>query len=143
MNLNEPPRRGENFVTRKITRAAARIKLSLQQELTLGNLDAQRDWGYAKEYVAAMWIALQQDKPDDYVLATNEVHSIRDFLDASFGHVGLDWRDYVQFDERLLRPTEGQLLRGDYSKAKARLGWEPQLRMPGLAALMVDADMQF
>ena len=138
---HESPRRGENFVTRKITRAAARIKLGLQKELVLGNLDAQRDWGYAKEYVEAMWLTLQQHKPDDYVLATNEVHSIRDFLDAAFGHAGLDWKNCVRFDERLLRPTEAQLLRGDYAKAKAKLGWEPQIRMKALAALMVDADL--
>jgi len=138
---HESPRRGENFVTRKITIAAARIKKGLQKELYLGNLDARRDWGFAKEYVEGMWRMLQQDKPDDYVLATNETHTIGEFLDASFGHLGLDWHDHVKFDERLLRPAEVDLLIGDYSKAKRALGWEPQTRMKALAALMTDADL--
>ena len=138
---HESPRRGENFVTRKITLAAARIKGGQQKELHLGNLEARRDWGYAKEYVEGMWRMLQQDQPDDYVLATNETHSIRDFLEVAFGHVGLDWHDHVKFDQRLLRPAEVDLLIGDYSKAKARLGWEPQTRMQALARLMVDADV--
>lgn len=138
---HESPRRGESFVTRKITIAAARIKAGLQKELYLGNLDSKRDWGYAKEYVEGMWRMLQQDEPDDYVLATNETHTIREFLDAAFGRVGLDWHDYVKFDERLLRPAEVDLLIGDYSKAKAELGWEPATRMKGLAELMVDADL--
>jgi len=138
---HESPRRGESFVTRKISIAAARIKKGLQKELYLGNLDAKRDWGYAKEYVEGMWRMLQQDKPDDYVLATNETHTIEDFLAATFGHLDLDWRDYVKFDSRYLRPAEVDLLIGDYSKAKAALGWEPQTRMHGLAKLMVDADL--
>ena len=138
---HESPRRGENFVTRKITIAAARIKKGLQPGLSLGNLDSQRDWGYAKEYVEGMWRMLQQDEPGDYVLATNETHSIREFLDTAFGHVGLDWHDHVKFDSRLLRPAEVDLLIGDYSKAKARLGWEPQTRMHALAKLMVEADL--
>jgi GDPmannose 4,6-dehydratase len=138
---HESPRRGENFVTRKISIAAARIKAGLQKELHLGNLEARRDWGYAKEYVEGMWRMLQADHPDDYVLATGETHSIRDFLDASFGHVGLDWRDHVRFDDRLLRPAEVDLLVGDYSKAKRELGWEPSTRMAELARLMTDADV--
>jgi len=138
---HESPRRGESFVTRKISIAAARIKKGLQKELYLGNLDAKRDWGYAKEYVEGMWRMLQQDKPDDYVLATNETHTIEDFLTAAFGHVDLDWRDYVKFDSRYLRPAEVDLLIGDYSKAKHALGWEPHTRMHGLAKLMVDADL--
>lgn len=137
---HESPRRGENFVTRKITRAVGRIKAGLQDKLYLGNLDSKRDWGYAKEYIEGMWMMLQQDKPSDYVLATNETHSIKEFLDASFGYADLDWKDYVSFDERLLRPAEVDLLIGDYSKAKEELGWEPRTRMKGLAELMVDAD---
>jgi GDPmannose 4,6-dehydratase len=138
---HESPRRGESFVTRKISLAAARIKSGLQQELYLGNLDAQRDWGYAKEYVEGMWLMLQQDKPDDYVLATNETHPIREFLEAAFGRVNLDWHDYVRFDERHLRPAEVDLLIGDYAKAQRHLGWEPRTRMQALAELMVDADV--
>lgn len=138
---HESPRRGENFVTRKISIAAARIKAGLQEKLVLGNLDSQRDWGYAKEYVEGMWLMLQQDKPADYVLATNETHSIRDFLEASFGALDLDWHDYVTFDPKFLRPAEVDLLIGDYSKAKADLGWEPATRMKDLARLMVDADL--
>ena len=138
---HESPRRGENFVTRKISMAAAGIKQGRQKELILGNLDAQRDWGYAKEYVEGMWLMLQQEHPDDYVLATHETHSIRDFLDVAFGHVDLDWHDYVRFDDRLLRPAEVDLLVGDYTKAKQRLGWEPRTRMKALAELMVDADL--
>ncbi len=138
---HESPRRGENFVTRKITIAAARIKAGLQKDLYLGNLDSKRDWGFAKEYVEGMWRMLQQDKPDDYVLATNETHTIRDFLDAAFGRLNLDWHDHVKFDERLLRPAEVDLLIGDYTKAKRELGWEPDTRMKGLAELMVDADL--
>lgn len=138
---HESPRRGESFVTRKISLAAARIKKGLQQELYLGNLEAQRDWGYAKEYVEGMWRMLQQDEPDDYVLATNETHTIRAFLDAAFARVDLDWKDHVRFDERHLRPAEVDLLIGDYAKAKTRLSWEPHTRMKGLAELMVDADL--
>ncbi|QYM79789.1 GDP-mannose 4,6-dehydratase [Horticoccus luteus] len=137
---HESPRRGESFVTRKITIAAARIKAGLQKDLFLGNIDSKRDWGYAKEYVEGMWRMLQQDEPDDYVLATNETHTIREFLDVAFGRVGLDWHDHVKFDDRLLRPAEVDLLIGDYAKAQAKLGWEPATRMKGLAELMVDAD---
>jgi GDPmannose 4,6-dehydratase len=138
---HESPRRGETFVTRKITIAAARIKQGLQRELYLGNLDSRRDWGYAKEYVEGMWRMLQQDQPDDYVLATNETHTIREFLDAAFGRLNLDWHDHVKFDNRLLRPAEVELLIGDYAKAQRELGWEPQIRMKALAELMTDADL--
>lgn len=138
---HESPRRGENFVTRKITRAAARIKLGLQSELKLGSLDARRDWGYAPEYVEAMWRMLQHDKPDDYVLATGEAHTIGDFLDAAFGHAGLDWRRHVRFDERFVRPVEIAELVGDSSRARTQLGWEPRTRLRALAAIMVDADL--
>jgi GDPmannose 4,6-dehydratase len=139
---HESPRRGETFVTRKISRAIARIKAGLQDKLYLGNLDAKRDWGYAKEYVEAMWLMLQQAKPDDYVIATNETHSIREFLDVAFGHAGLDWNKYVEIDSRYYRPAEVDLLRGDYSKAKKQLGWEPKTRFSDLAKLMVDADIK-
>lgn len=138
---HESPRRGENFVTRKITLAAARIKCGLQDSLQLGNLDSRRDWGYAKEYVEGMWRMLQQDQPDDYVLATNETHTIRDFLDVAFGRLDLDWKDYVTFDKRFLRPAEVDLLIGDHSKATEKLGWEPRTRMKSLAELMADADL--
>jgi len=139
---HESPRRGENFVTRKISLAAARIKKGLQDKLVLGNLDSKRDWGYAKEYVEGMWLMLQQDTPDDYVLATNETYTIKEFLDAAFNRVGLDWKNYVVFDKQYLRPAEVDLLIGDYSKAKAKLGWEPKTRMKALAELMVDADLE-
>ena len=139
---HESPRRGETFVTRKITRAVAHIKAGLQQKLYLGNLDAKRDWGFAKEYVEAMWLMMQQDTPDDYVIATNETHSIREFLDVAFGHVGLDWNKYVEIDPRYYRPAEVELLIGDYSKAKKKLGWEPKTKFEDLAKLMVDADMK-
>jgi GDPmannose 4,6-dehydratase len=139
---HESPRRGENFVTRKITIAAARIKLGLQKDLYLGNIDSKRDWGYAAEYVEGMWRMLQQDQPDDYVLATNETWTIKDFLAASFGALDLDWQKYVKFDERFTRPAEVDLLIGDYSKAKNKLGWEPQTRMHALAKLMVDSDLE-
>jgi len=138
---HESPRRGENFVTRKITVAAARIKKGLQKELYLGNLDSKRDWGFAPEYVEGMWRMLQADQPDDYVLATHETYTIRDFLDTAFGHAGLDWQKHVKFDSRFLRPAEVDLLIGDYSKAKKQLGWEPRTRMHALAKLMVDADL--
>ena len=139
---HESPRRGENFVTRKISIAAARIKKGLQEKLYLGNLDSKRDWGYAKEYVEGMWLMLQQDTPDDYVLATNETHTIKAFLEAAFNCVGLDWKNYVIFDDKYLRPAEVDLLIGDYSKAKAKLGWEPKTRMRELAELMVDSDLE-
>jgi GDPmannose 4,6-dehydratase len=139
---HESPRRGETFVTRKITRALAQILAGLQDKLFLGNLDAKRDWGYAKEYVEAMWLMLQQDKPDDYVIATNETHSIREFLDLAFEYKGLDWKNYVEIDPRYYRPSEVDLLIGDYSKAKKQLGWEPKTKFADLVKLMVDADVQ-
>ncbi len=139
---HESPRRGETFVTRKITRALAQILAGLQDKLYLGNLDAKRDWGYAKEYVEAMWLMLQQEKPDDYVIATNETHSIREFLDVAFGYKGLDWQKYVAIDERYYRPAEVDLLIGDYAKAKRQLGWEPKTKFDELVKLMVDADVK-
>ena len=138
---HESPRRGETFVTRKITRAIARILAGQQQKLYLGNLDSKRDWGYAKDYVKAMWLMLQQDQPDDYVVATNETHSIREFLDIAFSHVKLDWQDYVEFDPRYLRPAEVDLLIGDSSKAKKQLGWTPSVSFEELVHLMVEADL--
>ncbi len=139
---HESPRRGETFVTRKITRAIASIKHGLQQKLFLGNLDAKRDWGYAKEYVEAMWLMLQQPEPDDFVIATGETHSVREFLEVAFGHAGMDWRKHVEIDPRYYRPAEVDLLIGDYSKAKRKLGWEPKTKFEDLAKLMVDADMK-
>jgi GDPmannose 4,6-dehydratase len=139
---HESPRRGETFVTRKITRAIARIVAGEQTKLYLGNLDAKRDWGYAKDYVNAMWLMLQQDEPDDYVVATGETHSIREFLDISFAYVNLDWQDYVEFDPRYLRPAEVDLLMGDPTKAKQKLGWEPSVTFEQLVALMVEADLR-
>jgi GDPmannose 4,6-dehydratase len=139
---HESPRRGETFVTRKITRAVAHIQAGLQPKLFLGNLDAKRDWGFAREYVEAMWLMLQQPKPDDYIIATNETHSIREFLEAAFGHVGLDWRKHVEIDPRYFRPAEVDLLIGDYSKAKKQLGWEPKTRFADLVKMMVDADVE-
>ena len=139
---HESPRRGETFVTRKITRALARIKAGLQQKLFLGNLDANRDWGFAKEYVEAMWLMLQQENPDDYVIATGETHTIRELLDVSFAHAGLDWKKHVEIDPRYYRPAEVELLIGDASKAKRQLGWEPKTKFADLARLMVDADIQ-
>jgi GDPmannose 4,6-dehydratase len=138
---HESPRRGETFVTRKITRAVARIKAGLQDKLYLGNLDAQRDWGYAKEYVPAMWSMLQQDKPDDFVIATGETHSVKDFLEEAFSRVDLDWRDHVEHDPKYLRPAEVDHLVGDASKAKRVLGWEPKVTFKELVHLMVDADL--
>ncbi|MBI5821904.1 MAG: GDP-mannose 4,6-dehydratase [Verrucomicrobia bacterium] len=139
---HESPRRGETFVTRKITRAVAYIKAGLQKKLYLGNLDAKRDWGYAKEYIEAMWLMLQQDKPDDYVIATGETHSIREFCEEAFTHAGLDWQQYVEFDKRYLRPAEVDILVGDASKAKRVLGWEPRTKFKELVRLMVDADIK-
>ena len=139
---HESPRRGETFVTRKITRAIAQILCGLQDKLYLGNLEAKRDWGYAKEYVEAMWLMLQQDEPEDYVIATNETHSVKEFLEVAFGHAGLDWRKFVEIDEKYFRPAEVDLLIGDYSKAKQKLGWEPKTRFEGLAKLMVDEDIR-
>jgi GDPmannose 4,6-dehydratase len=139
---HESPRRGETFVTRKITRAIARIVTGKQKKTYLGNLDAKRDWGYAKDYVKAMWLMLQQDKPDDYVIATGETHSVQEFLDLAFNYVNLDWHDYVEFDERYLRPAEVELLIGDPTKAKQKLGWEPTVTFKQLVAIMVEADLQ-
>lgn len=139
---HESPLRGETFVTRKITRAATRIKLGLQKELVLGNLDSKRDWGYAKEYVEAMWLMLQQDKPDDYVIATNETHTVKEFLETTFELLDLDWEKYVRFDERYMRPAEVDLLIGDPGKAKRQLGWEPKVKFRELCQIMVDADME-
>jgi GDPmannose 4,6-dehydratase len=138
---HESPRRGETFVTRKITRAAARIKAGLEDKLYLGNLDAKRDWGYAKEYVEAMWLMLQQDQPDDYVIATGETHSVREFLDEAFSYVGLDSQQYVEIDPKYYRPAEVDLLVGDASKARTQLGWQPKTTFKELVRLMVDADM--
>jgi GDPmannose 4,6-dehydratase len=139
---HESPRRGETFVTRKITRAAVRIKLGMQSCLYLGNLDAKRDWGYAKEYVEAMWLMLQQEQPDDYVIATGETHSIREFLEEAFGLVGLDWQKHVVYDPRYLRPAEVDLLIGDRSKAERQLGWKPKTTFKELVKLMVEADIE-
>ncbi len=139
---HESPRRGETFVTRKITKAAARIKLGLQQDLYLGNLDAKRDWGYAGDYVEAMWLMLQQEQPDDYVIATGETHTVREFLDVAFSHLGLDWQQYVKIDPKYYRPTEVDLLIGDAAKAKKQLQWEPKVRFQELARMMVEADLE-
>jgi GDPmannose 4,6-dehydratase len=139
---HESPRRGETFVTRKITRAVARIKLGLQDKLYLGNLDAKRDWGYAPDYVEAMWLMLQQDMPDDFVIATNETHSVREFCEKAFARANMDWSKYVEFDEKYLRPAEVDLLIGDYSKAKKSLGWEPKVKFNELVDIMVDADLK-
>lgn len=139
---HESPRRGETFVTRKITKAAARIKLGLQQDLYLGNLDAKRDWGYAGDYVEAMWLMLQQEQPDDYVIATGETHTVREFLDLAFGHLNLDWEQYVKIDPKYYRPTEVDLLIGDATKAKTQIKWEPRVRFKELATMMADADLE-
>jgi GDPmannose 4,6-dehydratase len=139
---HESPRRGETFVTRKISRAVARIKYGLDSALYLGNLDAQRDWGYAPEYVEGMWLMLQQDRPDDYVLATNETHTVREFVQHAFAHADLDWKQFVKHDGRYERPAEVDLLIGDPAKAKKQLGWEPKVRFEELVKLMVDADLE-
>ena len=138
---HESPRRGETFVTRKITKAAVRIKLGLQKELYLGNLDAKRDWGYAGDYVQAMWLMLQQDAPDDYVIATGESHSVQELLDIAFGHLALDWKPYVKIDPKYYRPTEVDLLIGDCGKAKKQLGWEPKVSFRELITMMVESDL--
>ena len=139
---HESPRRGETFVTRKITRAVAHIQAGLQDKLYLGNLDAKRDWGYAREYVEAMWLMLQQAQPDDYVIATGEAHTVREFLEAAFACVKLDWRKHVEIDPDYYRPAEVDLLVGDASKARKQLGWEPKTKFHDLVKLMVDADVQ-
>ena len=138
---HESPRRGETFVTRKITRAVARIKAGVQSKLYMGNLDAKRDWGYAPEYVEAMYLMLQQDQPDDYVIATGETHTVREFLEVCFGHAGLDWEKYVEIDPRYYRPAEVDLLIGDPAKAKKMLNWQPKTTFADLARLMTDADI--
>jgi GDPmannose 4,6-dehydratase len=137
---HESPRRGIPFVTRKITRAAARIKHKLEDKLFLGNLDARRDWGFAGDYVEAMWLMLQQDQPDDYVIATGESHSVRDCLDVAFGTLGLDWKPHVEIDPRYFRPTEVDHLHGDARKARERLGWQPKVRFRPLIEMMVRSD---
>ena len=139
---HESPRRGETFVTRKITRAATRIKMGLQEKLYLGNLDAKRDWGYAKEYAEVMWLMLQQDNPDDYVCATNETHSVKEFCQETFGLLDLDWEKYVEYDKRYERPAEVELLIGDPAKLKKQIGWEPKVKFKELTKIMVDADLE-
>ncbi|MEK9149302.1 MAG: GDP-mannose 4,6-dehydratase [Candidatus Desantisbacteria bacterium] len=139
---HESPRRGETFVTRKITKACARIKLGKQDRLYLGNLEAKRDWGYAPEFCEAMWLILQQKEPDDYVIATGETHSVQEFVEEAFSYLGLNWQDYVQIDPQYFRPTEVDLLIGDTSKAKKRLGWQPKVTFKELVKIMVDADME-
>jgi GDPmannose 4,6-dehydratase len=138
---HESERRGETFVTRKITRAAAAIKLGLRDKLYLGNLDAKRDWGHARDFVEAMWMMLQQDEPDDYVIATGETHAVSDFLDEAFGYLDLDWKRFVEIDPRYYRPAEVDLLIGDASKARRKLGWEPKITFKELVRMMVDADL--
>jgi GDPmannose 4,6-dehydratase len=139
---HESPRRGLEFVTHKVTYGAARIKLGLDDELRLGNVDARRDWGYAGDYVQAMWLMLQQDQPDDYVIATGQTHSVQRLCEVAFGHLGLDWRKYVVSDPKFIRPAEVDMLVGDASKAHARLGWEPSVTFEDLIQMMVDADMK-
>ncbi len=137
---HESPRRGETFVSRKISRAIARIKAGLQDKLYLGNLDARRDWGYAPEYVEAMWLMLQVDEPEDFVIASGESHSVREFVEAAFGHAGLDYEPYVEIDPRYFRPSEVDVLLGDSSKAADKLGWKPAVSFDDLVKIMVDAD---
>jgi GDPmannose 4,6-dehydratase len=139
---HESERRGETFVSRKITRAATRIKLGLQQKLYMGNLDARRDWGYARDYVEAMWLMMQAEEPDDYVIATGETHSVREFLEEAFGYLGLDWEKYVEIDPRYFRPAEVDLLLGDPSKARTILGWEPKVSFKELVKIMVESDLR-
>lgn len=139
---HESPRRGENFVTRKVTLAAARIKAGLQKTTTLGDLDAARDWGYAKDYVHAMWLILQQEQPDDYVLATGKTHTIRDLLDTAFNHVGLKWQDHIQINDRFKRPADACQLRGSAERARTTLGWTPDVQFSDLIKLMVDSDLE-
>ncbi len=139
---HESPRRGENFVTRKITRSVGRIKTGLQSKLLLGNLDAKRDWGFAGDYVEAMWLMLQQERPDDYVIATGETHSVQEFLESAFGYLELDWHKYVDTDPRFFRPSEVDLLIGDASKARGVLGWQPKVKFHDLVSMMVNADLE-
>jgi len=139
---HESPRRGETFVTRKVTRAATRIKLGLQDKLFMGNLDAKRDWGFAGDYVEAMWLMLQQEKPDDFVISTGETHSVREFIQECFGHLGLDWQKHVEIDPKYFRPAEVDLLLGDCTKANQQLGWKPKVKFKELAKMMIDADLK-
>jgi len=139
---HESPLRGKEFVTRKVSDAVARIKLGVQEKLRLGNLDAKRDWGYAGDYVQAMWMMLQQERPDDYVVATGQQHSVRQLVELAFGHVGLDWQEHVEVDPKLLRPAEVNTLRGDAAKARKVLGWRPTVSFPELVRMMVDADLK-
>ncbi len=139
---HESPRRGETFVSRKITRAAARIKLGMQDKLFLGNLDARRDWGFAGDYVEAMWLMLQAPEPDDFVIATGECHTVREFLDAAFGHLDLQWKRYIEIDPRYFRPAEVDELRGDMSKARRKLGWQPKVKFAELVRMMVESDLE-
>jgi len=139
---HESPRRGKTFVSRKITLAAANIRMGKQAKLYLGNLDAQRDWGYAKEYVETMWLMMQQKEPDDYVIATGETNTVRSFLDEAFSSVGLDWHEFVEIDERYYRPAEVNILLGDSTKAQRRLGWTPQTKFKDLVRLMIEADLK-
>src|SRR5690606_27507157 len=139
---HESPRRGIEFVTREVTDGVARIKLGLQNELRLGNLDARRDWGFAGDYVKAMWLMLQQDEPDDYVVATGETHSVQELVEIAFRHVGLDWRDHVVVDEKYVRPAEVDLLIGDASKAREKLGWRQEASFEELVRMMVDSDLE-
>jgi GDPmannose 4,6-dehydratase len=138
---HESPRRGIEFVTRKVTYNAAKIKLGLSKELRLGNLEAKRDWGYALDYVEAMWLMLQQDKPDDFVIASGETHSVKELVEIAFSHVGLDYQDFVVWDKKFIRPAEVDLLRGDFSKAKKILGWQPRVHFTELVKMMVDSDL--
>jgi len=140
---HESPRRGSEFVTRKITSAVAKIKLGIQKDLLLGNLDAKRDWGYASDYVEVMWLMLQQKKPEDYVIATGETHSVKEFVQEAFSCVGLNWRDFVKQDQRFMRPAEVDSLVGDYSKAKRKLKWKPKVKFKKLVKMMVDSDLEF
>lgn len=139
---HESPRRGREFVTRKVAEGAARIKMGLQKELAMGNLESKRDWGFAGDYVKMMWLMLQQDKPDDYVIGTGETHSVQELVELAFQHVGLNWRDYVTQDERYMRPAEVDMLLADSTKAKEKLGWEPKVRFPELVAMMVEAELE-
>ena len=139
---HESPLRGLEFVTRKITNAVAKISLGLEDHIELGNIEAKRDWGYAPEYVEAMWLMLQQDEPDDFVIATNETHTIKEFLEVAFSHVGLEWEKYVRIDERFMRPVDVRYLKGSYEKAKEKLGWEPQTKFNKLAEIMLNSDVE-
>ena len=139
---HESPRRGFEFVTRKITSTVVKIKLGIEKKLRLGNLEAKRDWGFAGDYVQAMWLMLQSERPDDYVIATNETHSVKEFVELAFNHVGLNWQEYVVIDEKFYRPSEVQLLLGDYTKGKKELGWEPTIRFEKIVKMMVEADLR-